>query len=195
MIRTATIARTTQETRITGSVNLDGTGESSIKTGLGFLDHMLTSFAKHGRFDITLECAGDLVVDDHHTVEDTAIALAEAMREALGDGRGIERFGEAFVPMDEALVRAAIDLSGRPLPVIALDLTRERIGDVACENIQHFFRSFASTLRCALHVDTIRGENDHHKAEAAFKACARALRQATRITEFADIPSTKGLLQ
>ncbi len=195
MTRTATIERTTRETRITGHVNLDGTGTSQIKTGLGFLDHMLHTLAKHSRINLTLECAGDLTVDDHHTVEDAAIAIAEAISQALGDGRGIERFGEALVPMDESLVRCAIDLSGRPAPVIALDLNRERIGEVSCENIEHFFRSFANTLRCALHLDTLRGANDHHKAEAAFKACARALKQAICISEFNDIASTKGSIR
>ncbi len=195
MIRTATLERTTHETRIKVNVNLDGAGTSKIATGLGFLDHMLDSFAKHGRFDLTLEVSGDLQVDDHHTVEDTAIALAGAFDKALGKRSGIERFGEAHVAMDESLVRCVIDISGRPAPAIALELKREKIGDVSCENIKHFFRSFATTLRCTLHLDTLRGTNDHHKAEAAFKAFARALRMGTRLSEFDDVPSTKGTIQ
>ena len=195
MKRTATIERTTTETRIRCAVTLDGTGESRIATGLGFLDHMLQTLAKHSRINLEIECAGDLRIDDHHTVEDIAITLAEAIGTALADGRGIERFGEALVPMDESLVRCAIDISGRPAPVIALGLQREKIGDVSCENIEHFFRSFANTLRCALHLDTLRGANDHHKAEAAFKAFARALRCAIRISPFDDIASTKGSIR
>lgn len=195
MTRTTTIERTTTETRIRCAITLDGTGKSHIATGLGFLDHMLATLAKHSRIDLEIECAGDLRIDDHHTVEDTAIVLAEAIGNLLADGRGIERFGEALAPMDEALVRCAIDISGRPAPVIVLNLQREKIGDVSCENIEHFFRSFANTLRCALHLDTLRGENDHHKAEAAFKAFARALREAIRISPFDDIASTKGAIR
>lgn len=194
-MRTATFERNTTETRISIEVNLDGIGKSKIETGLRFLDHMLESFAKHGRYGLVLTASGDLDVDDHHTVEDTAIALAQAFDRALGDRRGIERFGEAHIAMDEALARCVVDVSGRPAPMVSLDLKREKIGDVSTENIEHFFRSFATTFRCALHLDIIRGTNDHHKAEAAFKALARALRMATRISEFDDVPSTKEALE
>lgn len=195
MTRTATIERTTKETRITCTLNLDGSGKSTVNTGLGFFDHMLNAFAKHSRMDLELTCAGDLHCDDHHTVEDCAIVVAEAISAALGDGRGIERFGQSFVPMDETLVRCAIDLCGRPTSIIALGFKREQIGGVATENITHFFRSFANTLRCSLHLDTLRGENDHHKAEAAFKSTARVLRDAITLTAFNDIPSTKGVVR
>ena len=177
MTRTATIERTTKETRITCKLSLDGSGKSTVNTGFGFLDHMLNAFAKHSRIDLELACAGDIYCDDHHTVEDCAIVLAEAISAAIGDGRGIERFGQSFVPMDETLVRCAIDLCGRPTAIFSFDFKREQIGDIATENIIHFFRSFANTLRCSLHLDTIRGENDHHKSEAAFQIpCSRASR-------------------
>ncbi len=166
-----------------------------MNAGLGFLDHMLNAFAKHSRIDLKLTCIGDLACDDHHTVEDCAIVIAEAISKAVGDGRGIERFGQSVVPMDETLVRCAIDLGGRPTAIVSLNFKREKIGDVATENIAHFFRSFAATLRCSLHLDTIRGENDHHKAEAAFKSTARALRDAVALTAFNDIPSTKGVVR
>ena len=196
--RSATTERITSETNIQCTVSLDGTGESEISTGLGFLDHMLQSFSKHSRIDIILSVKGDLHIDDHHTVEDTALTLGESLRQALGDGRGIARFGHAYVPMDEALARAAVDLSGRPASVINLDLKREVLGEVACENFTHFFRSLSTALRCALHIDVLRGENDHHRAEAAFKACARALKEAVRrdssSTSQASIPSTKGVI-
>ena len=191
--RSATIERITSETRIQCTVLLDGTGESKISTGLGFLDHMLQSFSKHSRIGITLSCKGDLNIDDHHTVEAVALVLGESVRQALGDGRGIERFGHSYVAMDETLARAVIDLSGRPAAVINLGLKREMLGDVACENFEHFFRSLSNTLRCALHVDVLRGENDHHRAEAAFKACARALKEAIALTG-TNIPSTKGVI-
>ncbi len=195
MTRTATIERTTKETRITCTLNLDGSGQSTVNTGLGFFDHMLNAFAKHSRMDLELTCIGDLSCDDHHTVEDCAIVIAEAIGKALGDGRGIERFGQSFVPMDETLVRCVIDLCGRSTAIVALHLKREQIGGVATENITHFFSSFANTLRCSLHLDTLRGENDHHKAEAAFKSLARALRDAIALTTFNDIPSTKGVVR
>jgi imidazoleglycerol phosphate dehydratase HisB len=195
MTRTATIERTTKETSITCTINLDGSGKSTVNTGLGFFDHMLNAFAKHSRIDLELACAGDIHCDDHHTVEDCAIVIAEATSKAIDDARGIERFGQSFIPMDETLVRCAIDLCGRPTAVITLDLKREDIGGVAAENITHFFRSFANTLRCSLHLDTIRGDNDHHKAEAAFKSLARALQDAVALTTFNDIPSTKGVVR
>jgi len=194
--RTAQIERRTGETTISGRINLDGTGAADITTGLGFLDHMLTAFALHSRIDLDLRCAGDLDVDDHHTVEDCALAIGAAIDEALGDGRGIGRFGSAYAPLDESLARVVIDLSGRPCAVVHLDLRRSSIGSVACENLEHFFRSLAMSMRAALHVDVLRGENDHHKAEAAFKACALALRAAVaRATAGDAVISTKGALR
>ncbi|MDX2017372.1 MAG: imidazoleglycerol-phosphate dehydratase HisB [Planctomycetota bacterium] len=196
MPRTAAIQRQTKETRITGTVTLDGTGRSTIATGLGFLDHMLTLLASHARIDLELSCTGDLEVDDHHTAEDCALAMGAAIDTALADRRGIGRYGESLTPMDEALARVAIDLSGRAASSIGLGLTREKIGDVAAENLVHFFRSLAQSLRCAIHIDLIRGENDHHRAEAAFKGFARALRQAIAIdpARAGEVPSTKGVL-
>jgi imidazoleglycerol phosphate dehydratase HisB len=192
--RTAFHHRTTAETDITLTLVLDGSGRAEIRTGLPFYDHMLGALARHARFDLTLACAGDLHVDDHHTVEDCAIALGEALRQAVGDRAGLRRFGSAHAPLDEALARAVVDLSGRPWPEVHLDLRRESIGGVATENLGHALRSFAMAARMTLHVDVLRGENDHHKAEAAFKAVALALRAAVGRDDHADIPSTKGVL-
>ncbi len=191
--RTALLERNTIETRIQCTISLDGSGNYQIDTGLGFLDHMLETLSKHSKIDIEIIARGDTSRDDHHTVEDVAIVLGEAIRQAIGEACGIERFGEATIAMDEALARAVLDISGRPAPVISLDLQREQIGGIACENITHFFRSFATELRCALHIDVLRGDNDHHRIEAAFKALARALRTAVSITG-TSIPSTKGVL-
>lgn len=193
-MRQATIARKTSETDITCSVTLDGAGNADVKTGLGFLDHMLMALAKHSGIDLAIACRGDLHVDDHHTAEDCALAIGQAIDAALGDRRGVARFGSAYAPLDEALARVVIDLSGRPVSVVELGLKRERLGDVACENITHFFRSFAVTGRLTIHVDVLRGENDHHQAEAAFKALALAMRQAVALTGGASVPSTKGTL-
>jgi imidazoleglycerol-phosphate dehydratase len=192
--RTAHIRRTTAETDVELTLNIDGTGKAEVRTGLGFYDHMLGALARHARFDLTLTCTGDLVVDDHHTVEDCAIALGEALLEAVGDRRGLRRFGSAYAPLDEALARAVVDLSGRPWTEVHLGLTRERIGEVACENLGHAMRSLAIAARMTLHVDVLRGENDHHRAEAAFKALALALRQAVARDGHDDVPSTKGVL-
>ena len=192
--RIAQASRTTKETRIEVSINLDGSGESQIDTGLGFLDHMLDALARHSGIDITLSCAGDLVIDDHHSVEDCALVLGKAIDEAMGDRAGIARFASAYAPLDEALARVVIDLSGRPFASVELGFVREMLGQVATENITHFFESLATTMRATLHVDLIRGRNDHHKAEAAFKALALALRDATRITRGDAMPSTKGTL-
>ncbi len=193
MSRKATIQRKTNETDIEVTVDLDGTGASDISTGIGFLDHMLDAVARHGRFDITLRCSGDLHIDDHHTAEDCALALGSAFDEALGERRGITRFGHAYAPLDEALARVVVDLSGRPYHVVEMGLTREALGGLSCENIPHFFWSFAVNARAALHVDVLRGENDHHRAEAAFKAFALALRHACRV-DGDSVPSTKGVL-
>ncbi|MGP1310621.1 MAG: imidazoleglycerol-phosphate dehydratase HisB [Phycisphaerales bacterium] len=194
--RTVQLRRQTLETSVEVSLTLDGRGERSIATGLGFFDHMLTAFAAHARLDLTLTCAGDLQVDDHHTVEDCALTFGQAVDRALGERRGVARFGSAHAPLDEALARAVIDLSGRPHATVNLALVRDSIGDVACENLSHFFVSFASAARLTLHVDVLRGENDHHKAEAAFKAFALALHQAVALdADTTSVPSTKGTLE
>jgi imidazoleglycerol phosphate dehydratase HisB len=192
--RTARLERRTSETRITVELTLDGGGKAAVKTGLGFLDHMLTALARHGRLDLALDCAGDLEIDDHHTVEDCALALGAALDEALGERRGIARFAHAYAPLDEALARVVVDLSGRPAAEVHCGFARERIGAVSCENLTHFFHSLAIAGRMALHVDVLRGVNDHHRAEAAFKALALALRQAVASDGSAEIPSTKGVL-
>lgn len=192
--RSASIERHTSETEIRLTLHLDGSGKAAIDTGLGFFDHMLTALIKHSRFDLELACSGDLHVDDHHTVEDCGLALGQALDRALGDRRGIRRFAHAYAPLDEALARVVVDLSGRPSPHVDLGLTRPKIGDVAAENLGHFFQSLAIAGRMALHVDVLKGENDHHRAEAAFKALALALKDAVAATAHGDIPSTKGLL-
>ena len=192
--RTARVERRTGETDVQVELVLDGEGHADVETGLGFLDHMLTALAKHGRFDLQLSCEGDLEVDDHHTAEDSALALGTAFDQALADRRGIRRFGHAYVPLDEALARAVVDFSGRPSAHVATDFRRERIGDIATENLAHFFVSLATTARMTLHVDVLKGENDHHRAEAAFKALALALRQAVSSDGSAEVPSTKGVL-
>lgn len=192
--RTAEYSRATRETDVTVSLSLDGTGEASIATGIGFLDHLLTALALHGGMTIDAKVSGDLHVDDHHTVEDVALALGTALDRALGDRRGITRFGSAYAPLDEALARAVIDLSGRPFARIELGLRREQLGGLSCENIPHALASFATAARITLHVDVLYGENDHHRAEAAFKAVALALRDAVRQTGDGAVPSTKGSL-
>jgi imidazoleglycerol phosphate dehydratase HisB len=192
--RSAEVVRKTSETDVTLALTLDGGGHAEIATGVGFLDHMLTSLARHARLDLTLKCEGDLEIDDHHTVEDCALALGQALDRALGERRGIARFGWAYAPLDEALARAVVDLSGRPCAVIELGLAREMLGDVACENLAHFLASLATSARMALHVDVLRGSNDHHRAEAAFKALALALRQAVATDGSDRVPSTKGVL-
>ena len=192
--RCATVSRKTNETDITLTLNLDGSGKADITTGIGFLDHMLGALTKHARFDLILKCQGDLHIDDHHTAEDCALAFGAALDEALGDRAGIGRFGSAYAPLDEALARAVIDLSGRPYAYVSLGLRGERLGGLACENVGHVLRSLAIAARATLHVDLLRGENDHHRAEAAFKATALALRQAVRRDDSDDVPSTKGVL-
>lgn len=194
MSRTAEICRETRETRITCRVELDGSGQSTIKTGIGFLDHMVTSLSRHGRLDIILRCEGDLHIDDHHTAEDCALVLGAALEQAVGERRGILRFGHAYAPLDEALARAVVDLSGRPWPEVSLGFRREMLGGIATENLTHFLNSMAIAGRMNLHVDVLRGDNDHHRAEAAFKATALALRAALSRTGSGDIPSTKGVL-
>ena len=194
MERRAEKSRKTGETDIEVVLDLDGSGMAEIDTGLGFLDHMLTSLAKHSGVDLTIRASGDLAVDDHHTVEDCAIVLGQALDEALGDRAGITRFGSAYAPLDESLSRVVVDLSGRPWPEINIPFARPSIGEVATENIVHFFRSLALEARMALHVDLIRGDNDHHKAESSFKALALALDQAVS-PNGEGVRSTKGSLR
>jgi imidazoleglycerol-phosphate dehydratase len=194
MSRTAAVERLTRETSVRVGLDLDGTGAASIGTGIGFLDHLLESLARHARLDLTLSCEGDLRVDDHHTAEDCALAVGEALDRALGERRGVNRFGWAYAPLDDALARAVADLSGRPFAAVDLGLRREAIGGLACENVAHLLRSLAVAARLTLHVDVLRGENDHHRAEAAVKAVALALRQAVAPSGFNDVPSTKGTL-
>lgn len=192
--RTGSISRATKETSISCTVVLDGTGSANVSTGLGFIDHMISQLAKHGRFDISLKCDGDLHIDDHHTTEDCGLALGEAFDKALGQRAGIRRFGSAYCPLDESLSRVVVDISSRPHAVIDLKFTREKIGDVSCEMIQHFLESFAATARLTLHVHNIHGTNNHHKSESAFKALGVAMREAVGTDAGAGIPSTKGVL-
>ena len=193
--RTATIHRKTKETDIRILLNLDGSGESRVSTGLPFLDHMLTLFAKHGLFDLAVTCKGDLEVDDHHSVEDIAITIGKALVEALGDKKGINRYGDAIVPMDEALCRTVIDLSGRFYLVYEVPTKRQRIGNFSVELAEHFWRSFAETAKFNLHIDCLRGRNTHHMLEGTFKATTKALRQAVDLNpRVVGVPSTKGSL-
>jgi imidazoleglycerol-phosphate dehydratase len=194
MNRTAAVERVTRETAVHVTLTLDGTGKAEVSTGVGFLDHLLETLARYAAFDLTLACKGDLRVDDHHTAEDCALGLGEALDRALGERRGVTRFGSAFAPLDEALARAVVDLSGRPYSAVDLGLRREAIGGLACENVAHALRSLAAAARLTLHVDVLRGENDHHRSEAAFKAVALALRQAVACSGGDDVPSTKGTL-
>ena len=195
-MRTATINRSTAETRIDVTVNLDGTGVYSIRTGIGFLDHMVEQLSRHGLIDIDLKVEGDLHIDGHHTVEDSALALGQAVAKALGDKRGIRRYGDALSPMDETLTRVALDISGRPWLVWKTAFTVARLGELDTELIEHWFHSFAQTAGITLHVETLYGTNNHHIVEAAYKGLARALRTAVEIDpRKADaIPSTKGVL-
>lgn len=216
----ALIKRITNETKIQIAISLNGghievpesilgkkpTQENSIATqatssqvidvhtGVGFLDHMIHALAKHSGWSLIVECIGDLHIDDHHTTEDCGIALGEAFKQALGQVRGVKRFGCGFAPLDEALSRAVVDLSNRPYAVIDLGLKREKIGDLSCEMIPHFLESFTEAARLTIHVDCLRGFNDHHRSESAFKALAVAIREATSPNGTNDVPSTKGVL-
>src|SRR5690242_4137388 len=193
--RVADVRRKTKETDVRVKLNLDGRGESNISIGLPFLEHMLELFAKHGLFDLHVTCSGDLEIDDHHSVEDIAITLGQALAQALGDKAGINRYGEALVPMDEALCRSVIDLSGRFYLVYEVTTKRQKIGNFSVELAEHFWRSFAETAKFNLHIDCLRGRNTHHILEGTFKASARALRQAVEKNGRAGgVPSTKGLL-
>ena len=193
--RSSKAHRRTKETDVRVTLVLDGSGESRIDTGLPFLDHMLELFARHGLFDLEVKCEGDLEIDDHHSVEDIAITLGQALKEALGDKRGIQRFGEAIVPMDEALVRSVIDLSGRFYLVYEVQTRRQTIGNFSVELAEHFWRSLAEAAKFNLHIDCLRGRNTHHMLEGSFKATARALRQAVaHDARIKGVPSTKGSL-
>jgi imidazoleglycerol-phosphate dehydratase len=191
--RTASKSRKTKETDIKVSLNLDGTGQCNVGTGIPFFDHMLAQIARHGHFDLEVVAKGDLEIDGHHTVEDVGLVLGEALREALGDRRGISRFGHAYIPLDEALTRVVIDLSGRPYLVYKVEFKAARVGDLQTELVEEFLKAFVQEGRFNLHVENLYGRNQHHIAETVFKATARAMHLATRI-EHAEIPSTKGVL-
>lgn len=214
-MRLATVKRITNETKIQIALSLDGgavalelpmlpqkehaaqtslSQEINVQTGIGFLDHMLHALAKHSGWLLVVECVGDLHIDDHHLAEDVGISLGMAFHKALGQVKGVKRFGSAFAPLDEALSRAVVDLSNRPYAVVELGLKREKIGDLSCEMIPHVLESFAQAAAITLHVDCLRGFNDHHRAESAFKALAVALKEATTQTGGSEVPSTKGVL-
>ena len=195
-MKTATIIRKTAETDINLTLTIDGTGKSEINSGCGFLDHMLTLFAKHGKFDLTLTCKGDTWVDDHHTVEDIGIALGQAFAEALGDKKGICRYGDTVLPMDESLILTAVDLSGRSYLGYGLEIPTQKVGTFDTELVEEFFLGFVRNAQMNLHIRQLAGSNSHHIIEGAFKSVARSLRQAVSIdAAFADeIPSTKGVL-
>ncbi len=192
-MRTAEITRTTKETDISVKLNLDGSGRADISTGIGFFDHMLTAFAVHGKMDLTLKVQGDLYVDAHHTVEDTGIVLGTAFKQAIGDMKGIARYGTAFIPMDEALGFCCLDISNRPFLVFDADFSDDRIGEFDTCLAEEFFRAFAFNAGITLHLKSEYGKNDHHIAEALFKACAHAIKAAKSVTGN-EILSTKGVL-
>ena len=195
-MRSAEIIRRTAETDIELSLEIEGSGESEIETGVGFLDHMLTLFSRHGRFNLSVSCKGDTYVDDHHSVEDIGIALGQAFKQALHDKRGIVRYGQSLLPMDETLILAAVDLSGRSYLNCDLSLPAEKVGTFDTELVEEFFLGFVRNAECTLHLKKLEGKNTHHIIEGTFKAFARALKQAVSIDpDFADeIPSTKGVL-
>ena len=195
-MRTATIKRKTKETDIEVSVNLDGSGVSDIATGIGFFDHMLDLLARHSRIDLTVKAKGDLHIDHHHTTEDVGIALGQALKQALGDMRGINRYADVHVPMDEALTRVVVDISGRPFLVFKAEFVRDKVGTFDTELVQEWFQAFAMNAGVTLHAQVLYGTNDHHIAESCFKGLARALRAAVAIDERAkdEVPSTKGSL-
>ena len=195
-MRTAEVSRNTLETQIKVSINLDGTGVSKLSSGLGFLDHMVDQIARHGMMDINIEATGDLHIDAHHTVEDIGITLGQAFAKAVGDKKGVRRYGHAYVPLDEALSRVVLDLSGRPGMEFGVEFKRAQIGEFDVDLIHEFFQGFVNHALVTLHIDNLRGENAHHQAETIFKAFGRALRMATELdTRMAGImPSTKGSL-
>jgi imidazoleglycerol-phosphate dehydratase len=195
-MRTASVKRTTKETAVEVAIDLDGRGRASIATGIGFLDHMLDLLARHSRIDIEVKAKGDLHIDHHHTTEDVGIALGQAVKQALGDMKGITRYADVHVPMDEALTRVAIDISGRPFLVFKAEFVRDKVGPFDTELVQEWFQAFAINAAVTLHVATLYGTNDHHIAESCFKGLARALRTAVAIDPGAahEVPSTKGTL-
>ena len=195
-MRNSTITRRTSETDIALSITLDGRGTSDVATGCGFLDHMLTLFARHGRFDLNVKCIGDTYVDDHHTVEDVGISLGQAISAALGEKRGIVRYGSMLLPMDEALILTAVDISGRGMLVYDASIPTEKVGSFDCQLAEEFWMAFARNAGCTLHIRQLAGTNSHHIIEGMFKSVARSMRQAVAIDpDFADeIPSTKGVL-
>ena len=195
-MRNAEIIRTTGETDIRIRLELDGTGKNEISTGVGFLDHMLTLFSRHGRFDLEVTCKGDTRVDDHHSVEDIGIALGKAFDQALGEKRGIRRYGQQLLPMDESLILAAVDLSGRDYLGYGLEIPTQKAGTFDTELVEEFFLGFVRNAKCALHFRQLAGRNSHHVIEGAFKSAARALREAAEIDPalVGEIPSTKGIL-
>ena len=196
MSRNAQIERKTNETQISVTLDIDGSGQTDINTGIGFLDHMLEQLSRHGLMDVTVRCSGDLHIDCHHTVEDVALAMGEAFSQALGDRKGINRYAHSYIPMDETLVRVALDCSNRPYLVWNVEFSQDRLGDLDTEMFQHWFQSFALKAGLSLNVAMIDGSNNHHIAEACFKGLARALRQAVEIDprRSNDVPSTKGSL-
>jgi imidazoleglycerol-phosphate dehydratase len=195
-MRTGSVQRDTSETAVKVAVNLDGTGAYAVSTGIGFFDHMLEQLSRHSLIDLEVETKGDLHIDQHHTVEDTALTIGEAIAKALGDKRGIRRYADVLSPMDETLTRVALDISGRPFLVWKTEFSQKRLGEMDTEMFEHFFHSFAQTAGLTLHIETLYGSNNHHIAEAAFKGLARALREAVEIDprKSGVIPSTKGVL-
>jgi imidazoleglycerol-phosphate dehydratase len=195
-MRTGTVHRATAETSVDVRVDLDGTGAYNVSTGIGFFDHMLEQLSRHSLIDLDVKTVGDLHIDQHHTVEDTGLAIGEAVAQALGEKRGIRRYADALSPMDETLTRVALDISGRPFLVWNVDFSQKRLGEMDTEMFEHFFHSFAQTAGLTLHVECLYGANNHHIAESAFKGLARALREAVEIDprKADNIPSTKGIL-
>ena len=194
-MRTAEVTRNTRETQIRARINLDGSGAATLATGVPFLDHMLDQVARHAVFDLEISAQGDLHIDAHHTVEDIGITLGQAFAQALGDKQGIRRYGHAYVPLDEALSRVVVDLSGRPGLEFEIDFVRARIGDFDVDLVHEFFQGFINHARVTLHIDNLKGDNAHHQAETAFKAFGRALRMAVELDpRIQGVPSTKGSL-
>lgn len=192
-MRKGIVIRNTLETKIKVEINLDGSGEAKIDTGVGFLDHMLTLMAFHGKFDLTILAKGDLCVDDHHTIEDIGICLGEAFKEAIGDRRGIRRYSTVYIPMDESLAYTSIDISNRPYLVFNVNFSDEKIGNMSTQMFKEFFRAFVNESRITLHINLLYGENDHHKIEAVFKSFARALREGSEVISD-EVSSSKGVL-
>jgi imidazoleglycerol-phosphate dehydratase len=192
-MRIAKIERKTLETEVLVEINLDGKGNSKINTGIGFLDHMLTLMAFHGNFDLTVNCSGDLYVDEHHTVEDIGITLGQAFSRALGDKKGIKRYSSVYIPMDEALCNTVLDISNRPYLVFNVNFEREKVGNMDTQNFKEFFRAFVNESKTTLHINLLYGENDHHKIESVFKSFARTLKEGIQITSD-KVSSSKGVL-